>query len=136
MTKNKAAKNHRNRKGEILFIDARKLGYMVDRVRRELSDEDIQKIARTFHAWRGQEEAGEYEDIKGFCKSATLEAVREHEYILTPGRYVGIEETEVDGEAFADKMARLTSELGEQFAKSRELEEEIRKNLRGIGYEL
>ncbi|SMP05751.1 type I restriction enzyme M protein [Laceyella tengchongensis] len=136
MTKNKAAKNHRNRKGEILFIDARKLGYMVDRVRRELSDKDIQKIARTFHAWRGQEEAGEYEDIKGFCKSATLEEVREHEYILTPGRYVGIEETEDDGEAFADKMARLTSELAEQFAKSRELEEEIRKNLRGIGYEV
>ncbi|MRG27256.1 type I restriction-modification system subunit M [Laceyella tengchongensis] len=135
MTKNKAAKNHRNRKSEILFIDARKLGYMVDRVRRELSDEDIQKIARTFHAWRGQKEAGEYEDIKGFCKSATLEEVREHEYILTPGRYVGIEETEEDEEAFADKMARLTSELAEQFAKSRELEEEIRKNLRGIGYE-
>jgi type I restriction enzyme M protein len=134
MTKNKAAKNHRNRKGEILFIDARKLGHMVDRVRRELSDEDIQKIARTFHAWRGQKEAGEYEDIKGFCKSTTLEEVREHEYILTPGRYVGIEETEDDGEAFADKMARLTSELAEQFAKSRELEEEIRKNLRGIGY--
>ncbi|TCW40968.1 type I restriction enzyme M protein [Laceyella sacchari] len=136
MTKNKAAKNHRNRKGEILFIDARKLGYMVDRVRRELSDEDIQKIARTFHAWRGQEEAGEYEDVKGFCKSATLEEVREHEYILTPGRYVGIEETEDDEEAFEDKMARLTSELAEQFAKSRELEEEIRKNLRGIGYEV
>lgn len=135
MTKNKAAKNHRNRKGEILFIDARKLGHMVDRVRRELSDEDIQKIARIFHAWRGQKEAGEYEDIKGFCKSVTLEEVREHEYILTPGRYVGIEETEDDGEAFADKMARLTSELAEQFAKSRELEEEIRKNLRGIGYE-
>jgi type I restriction enzyme M protein len=135
MTKNKAAKNHRNRKGEILFIDARKLGHMVDRVRRELSDEDIQKIARTFHAWRGQKEAGEYEDIKGFCKSATLEEVREHEYILTPGRYVGIEESEEDGEAFEDKMARLTSELAEQFAKSRELEEEIRKNLRGIGYE-
>lgn len=135
MTKNKAAKNHRNRKGEILFIDARKLGHMVDRVRRELSDEDIQKIARIFHAWRGQKEAGEYEDIKGFCKSVTLEDVREHEYILTPGRYVGIEETEDDGEAFEEKMARLTSELAEQFAKSRELEEEIRKNLRGIGYE-
>ncbi|MBH8583881.1 class I SAM-dependent DNA methyltransferase [Thermoactinomyces sp. CICC 10735] len=135
MTKNKAARNHRNRKGEILFIDARKLGHMVDRVRRELSDEDIQKIARTFHAWRGQKEAGEYEDIKGFCKSATLEEVREHEYILTPGRYVGIEETEEDGEAFEDKMVRLTSELADQFAKSRELEEEIRKNLRGIGYE-
>ncbi|MGX9706828.1 class I SAM-dependent DNA methyltransferase [Laceyella tengchongensis] len=132
----KEAKNRRNREGEILFIDARKLGHMVDRVRRELSDKDIQKIARTFHAWRGQKEAGEYEDIKGFCKSATLEEVREHEYILTPGRYVGIEETEEDEEAFADKMARLTSELAEQFAKSRELEEEIRKNLRGIGYEV
>ncbi|RAL21444.1 N-6 DNA methylase [Thermoflavimicrobium daqui] len=135
ITKNKAAKGQRDRKGEILFIDARKLGQMVDRVHRELSDEDIQKIAQTFQAWRGQKDAGEYEDIQGFCKAATLEEVREHEYILTPGRYVGIEEVEEDGEPFAEKMTRLTAELKEQFAKSRELEEEIKKNLRGIGYE-
>jgi type I restriction enzyme M protein len=134
MTKNKAGRGQRNRKGEILFIDARKLGHMVDRVHRELRDEDIQKIATTFHAWRGQKGAGAYEDQLGFCKSATLEEVREHEYILTPGRYVGIEEIEDDGEPFEEKMARLTAELAAQFAKSRELEEEIRKNLRRIGY--
>jgi len=77
-----------------------------------------------------------YKDIKGFCKSIKLEEVREHEYILTPGRYVGMEETEDDGEPFEDKMERLTSELAEQFTKSRKLEEEIRENLKGIGYEL
>ncbi len=136
ITKNKAARGQRNRKGEILFIDARKLGHMVDRTRRELSDEDIQKVARTFHAWRGQPGAGEYRDIQGFCKSATIEDVREHEYILTPGRYVGIEDVQDDDEPFEEKMARLTAELAEQFAKSRQLEEEIRKNLRGIGYEI
>lgn len=134
LTKNKAARGQRDRKGEILFLDARKLGVMVDRVRRELSDEDTQKIAQTFQAWRGTDEKP-YEDIQGFCKAAKIEEIREHEYILTPGRYVGIEEQEDDGEPFAEKMARLTKELGEQFAKSRELEEEIRKNLRGIGYE-
>src|SRR5690606_16120951 len=104
ITKNKAARGQRNRKGEILFIDARKLGHMVDRTRRELSDEDIQKVARTFHAWRGLPEAGEYQDIKGFCKSATLEEVRQHEYILTPGRYVGIEDVQDDDEPFEEKM--------------------------------
>lgn len=135
ITKNKAARGHRDRKGEILFIDARKLGYMEDRVHRNLSDEDIQKIAGTYHAWRGEENAGEYKDIKGFCKAAKLEEVREHEYILTPGRYVGLEDIEDDGEPFEEKMEKLTSELAEQFAKSRKLEEEIRENLKGIGYE-
>lgn len=135
MTHNKAARGQRDRKGEILFIDARKLGHMVDRVRRELRDEDIQKIAHTFHTWRGLVEGETYADIQGFCKAATLEEVREHEYILTPGRYVGIEEAEDDGEPFEEKMDRLTAELAEQFAKSRKLEEEIRQNLRGIGYE-
>lgn len=135
ITRNKAARGQRDRKGEILFIDARKLGHMVDRVRRELREEDIQKIAHTFHIWRGIVEGETYEDIQGFCKAATLDEVREHEYILTPGRYVGIEEIEDDGEPFEEKMTRLTAELAEQFAKSRKLEEEIRKNLRGIGYE-
>ena len=134
ITRNKKAKGFRDRSGEILFIDARKLGYMADRTHRELSDEDIRKVADTYHAWRGEEGAGEYEDIKGFCKSTSLDDVRGHEYILTPGRYVGIEEAEDDGEPFEDKMARLTEDLSELFAKSRNLEDKIRDNLGGIGY--
>ncbi len=136
ITKNKAAKGHRDRRGEILFIDARKMGHMVDRTHRELSDEDIERIAGTYHAWRGEADAGEYEDVQGFCKAAKIEEIRKHEYILTPGRYVGIEEVEDDGEPFEEKMERLTSGLAEMFAKSRKLEEEIRKNLAAIGFEV
>ena len=135
ITKNKAAKGQRNRKGEILFIDARKMGFMADRTHRELSEEDIKKIADTYHAWRGESGAGQYEDVKGFCKAAKLEEVREHEYILTPGRYVGIEDIAEDSEPFDEKMQRLTGELAEMFAKSRHLEEEIRQRLGAIGYE-
>jgi len=118
---------------EILFIDARNLGEMVDRRHRELSDEDIKKIAETYHCYRNIN--GNYEDIQGFCKAAKLEDVREHEYVLAPGRYVGIEEAEDDGIPFEDKMEALTSEIGELFVKSRRLEDKIRKNLGGIGYE-
>ena len=135
ITKNKAAKGQRNRKGEILFIDARKMGFMADRTHRELSEEDIKKIADTYHAWRGESGAGQYEDVKGFCKAAKLEEVREHEYILTPGRYVGIEDIAEDSEPFDEKMQRLTGELAEMFAKSRHLEDEIRQRLGAIGYE-
>ncbi|WP_019638851.1 type I restriction-modification system subunit M [Paenibacillus fonticola] len=135
MARNKAPKGLRDRRGEILFIDARKMGHMVDRTHKELSTEDIRKIADTYHTWRGQAEAGQYEDVRGFCKAAKLADVQEHEYILTPGRYVGIEEAEEDSEPFEDKMVRLTSELAEQFAKSRQLEDEIRKQLGGIGFE-
>ncbi|TGG87506.1 type I restriction-modification system subunit M [Geotoga petraea] len=135
IAKNKRDRRFRDRSGEILFIDARKLGYMEDRTHKILDDEkDIKKIADTYHSWRNAEE-GEYEDVKGFCKSATLDEVREHEYILTPGRYVGIEEVEDDGEPFDEKMTKLTEELAELFAKSRHLEDEIKKNLGGIGYE-
>lgn len=123
----------RKREDEILFIDARNLGTMVDRRHRELSKEDIKKIADTYHNYRNID--GAYEDIQGFCKAAKLDEVRENEYVLTPGRYVGIEEQEDDGIPFEEKMEALTSELGELFAKSRVLEEEIRKNLGGIGYE-
>ena len=123
----------RKRADEILFIDGRNLGAMVDRRHRELSDEDIKKIADTYHNYRNLD--GNYEDVQGFCKAAKLEEVREHEYVLTPGRYVGIEEQEDDGVPFEEKMDALTSELGELFEKSRSLEEEIRKNLGGIGYE-
>ena len=107
---------------------------MVDRRHRELSKDDIKKIADTYHNYRNID--GAYEDIQGFCKDAKLDEVRENEYVLTPGRYVGIEEQEDDGIPFEEKMEILTKELGELFEKSRSLEEEIRKNLGGIGYEL
>jgi type I restriction enzyme M protein len=127
-------KNHkfRDRRGNVLFIDARKMGAMVDRRHRELTDEDVQKIASTYHAWRG--EGGKYKDVKGFCKSSTLEEIQKHGHILTPGRYVGAEDVEEDDEAFGEKMKKFTSELAEQFEKSGELEKRIRKNLAGIGY--
>ena len=120
-------------KGQTLFIDARKMGDMVNRRLRELSDEDIKKIANTYIAW--QNEDG-YEDVQGYCKVASIDEIKEHDYILTPGRYVGIEEVEDDGEPFDEKMDRLTTTLANQFKKSRELEEEIRKQLGGIGYKL
>ncbi|MBU2755209.1 SAM-dependent DNA methyltransferase [Acidithiobacillus sp. CV18-2] len=123
------------RTGEILFIDARKMGFMADRTHRELSDEDIQKIARTYHLWRGDED-GEYEDIPGFCKAASIEDIRKHGHVLTPGRYVGTAASEEDDEPFEEKMARLTKELAEQFAEGRRLEDEIRKNLGSLGYAL
>ena len=123
----------RSREHEVLFIDARQLGEMIDRRHRELTEEDVRKISETYHEWRNID--GEYEDIKGFSKSAKIEDIREHEYVLTPGRYVGIEDVEDDGIPFDEKMENMTSELAELFAKSRHLEDEIRKNLGGIGYE-
>jgi type I restriction enzyme M protein len=123
----------RDRRGQFLFIDARQLGYMKDRVLRDFTVDDIKKVADTFHAWQ----LGEgYEDVAGFCYSASLDEIRKHEHVLTPGRYVGAEEQEEDGEAFADKMARLTKQLAEQFAESAKLEVEIKKNLAGLGYTL
>ncbi len=125
----------RDRRGEVLFIDARKMGRMVDRVHRELTDEEIQTIARTYHAWRGQEEAGEYKDVPGFCKSATLEEVRKHGYVLTPGRYVGTDTRDEDDEPFEEKMARLVAQLREQQAEARRLDEAIWRNLKELGYD-
>ena len=121
------------RKGEVLFIDARNLGFMKDRVLRDFTAADIQKIADTYHAW--QKKAG-YEDEAGFCFSAKLEDIQKHDHVLTPGRYVGAAEQEDDGELFAEKMQRLTEQLAEQFAESTRLEAEIRENLKGLGYEL
>ncbi|HBH13757.1 MAG TPA: N-6 DNA methylase [Clostridiales bacterium] len=123
----------RSREHEVLFIDARQLGEMIDRRHRELTEEDISKITETYHEWRNIDV--NYEDIKGFCKSAKIEEIRAHEYVLTPGRYVGIEDVEDDGIPFDEKMENMTAELAELFAKSRHLEDEIRKNLGGIGYE-
>ena len=125
----------RDRSGEILFIDARKLGTMIDRVHRELTDEDIRKIADTYHAWRGDKDCEvEYKDIPGFCKAATLEEIRTHNYVLTPGRYVGAAEVEDDGEPFEEKMERLTAELREQMKEAERLDKLIWANLEDLGY--
>ena len=124
----------RDRRGQVLFIDARRMGRMVDRVHRELTDEDIRKIADTYHAWRGDPDAGEYQDIPGFCKSATLDEIRQHGYVLTPGRYVGAPEQEEDDEPFEARMARLVAQLAEQQAEARRLDEAIWKNLKELGY--
>jgi type I restriction enzyme M protein len=134
LTRNKNDGKRRNRKGETLFIDARKLGVLVDRVHRELTDDDIQKIVSAYHSWRGDKGAGKYEDAAGFCKSATLDEIRSHGHVLTPGRYVGAEEVADDGEPFEQKMKRLVGELNEQFAESARLEAAIKANLRGLGY--
>jgi len=127
------AKQKTNRQGEVLFIDARKLGRMISRVQAELTDEVIERIAATVATWRG--ENGEYEDIPGYCRSVKLAEIAEHGHVLTPGRYVGAEEVEDDDEAFADKMQKLTEQLGEQMAKGAELDALIRLKLRGLGYE-
>jgi type I restriction enzyme M protein len=124
----------RDRRGETLFIDARKLGTMADRVHRELTDADIAKIAGTYHAWRGDKDAGGYADVPGFCKRATLEDIRKHGHVLTPGRYVGAEAQEDDGEPFEEKMKRLTETLREQQAEAAKLDAAIAANLKGLGY--
>ncbi|HSV73785.1 MAG TPA: class I SAM-dependent DNA methyltransferase [Chthonomonadales bacterium] len=134
----------RDRRGEVLFIDARRMGRLVDRTHRELTDEDIRKIADTYHAWRAspsspppraeQGEGGGYADVPGFCRSATLEDVRKHGHVLTPGRYVGAEAQEDDGEPFEEKMQRLTATLREQQAEAAKLDAAIVANLKELGY--
>mgnify|MGYP003384105746 CR=1 FL=1 len=159
LTKNKGARTSaagrllRERKGEVLFIDARNLGYMKDRVLRDFTQEDLNHVTDTFHNWRrtgvqvprspGMDDSGQtavnensYEDIAGFCKSAELAELQKHDYVLTPGRYVGAAAEEDDGEPFADKMARLTATLKIQFEESDRLEAEIKKNLAGLGYDV
>ena len=172
LTKNKKARttasgrNLRDRSGQVLFIDARNLGYMKDRVLRDFTQEDLNKVSDTYHAWqttapdlvptlpRGNADSSEtaeqgmgshggpwepgaaYFDVAGFCYSATLDQIAKHDFVLTPGRYVGAAAEEDDGEAFADKMARLTAQLKAQFEESDRLEVEIRKNLAGLGYEI
>ncbi|MFH0232185.1 type I restriction-modification system subunit M [Vibrio diabolicus] len=144
LTKNKKARTDksgrklRDRKGEVLFIDARNLGYMKDRVLRDFTRNDIQKVADLYHAWKtGAEVNGvAYEDQAGFCKSATLEDIKKHDFVLTPGRYVGTTEELDDGIPFGEKMVILTAQLSEQFAESATLEAEIKKNLAGLGYDI
>lgn len=123
---------NKKQKGKTIFIDARKMGFMLNRKHRDFTEEDINMIADTFKAFQ----EGTSEDVKGFCSVVTTEEIAKQDYILTPGRYVGIEEQEDDGEPFEEKMTRLTSELSEMFARSHELENEIRQKLEAIGYEI
>ncbi|MDP1607205.1 MAG: N-6 DNA methylase, partial [Rhodocyclaceae bacterium] len=150
IAKNKSAdakRGFRDRRKHTIFIDARKMGTLIDRVHRELTDADLQKITATYHAWRGDrlspsplagegrgEGAAPYADIPGFCKSATTAEIAIHGHVLTPGRYVGAEEVEDDGDPFEEKMPRLVAELHAQFAESAKLEQAIKANLRGLGY--
>jgi len=157
ITKNKKANGHRDRQGETLFIDARKLGSMETRVHKVLDDADIEKIAGTYHNWRnlpaegsaqagkggeykvnsrGREGALGYEDVPGFCKAATLDEIKAHDFVLTPGRYVGAEAVEDDGEPFEEKMVRLTASLSAQMQEGRQLDEQIKEQLAKIGFDL
>ncbi|MGH9895746.1 MAG: N-6 DNA methylase, partial [bacterium] len=124
----------RDRRGETLFLDARKLGSMTDRTHRELTEADLAKIVGTYHAWRGDQGAGKYADIPGLCKSATLDDIRKHNHILTPGRYVDAEAAEDDGEPFEEKMKRLITALREQQAEARRLDSAIDAALSDLGY--
>jgi type I restriction enzyme M protein len=111
------------------------MGVLIDRVHREVTDEEIARLADTYHAWRGDKDCKKtYGDIPGFCKAATIEEIRQHGHVLTPGRYVGAEDVEDDGEPFGEKMQRLTAMLYEQFTESRKLEKALRSNLEGLGY--
>ncbi|USD21386.1 type I restriction-modification system subunit M [Microbulbifer variabilis] len=139
LSKNKGARTSvagrklRDRQGEVLFIDARNLGYMKDRVLRDFTQEDLNQVTETYHNWQTGEN---YEDVPGFVKAAKLEELQKHDFVLTPGRYVGAAAEEDDGEPFAEKMARLTGQLKTQFAESDRLEAEIKKNLAGLGFDV
>ncbi|WP_297408179.1 class I SAM-dependent DNA methyltransferase [uncultured Akkermansia sp.] len=124
----------RDRRGEVLFIDARNMGVLVDRTRRELTDDEIGKIAETYHAWRGEKEADAYADVPGFCKSALLDDIRKHGHVLTPGRYVGAAAQEEDGEPFEEKMLRLSTLWREQQVEADKLSSKIEANLKELGY--
>ena len=135
LTKNKSGKHgHRARRGETLFIDARKMGALISRVQRELSAKEIAEIARTYHAWRGEKKDGKYKDRPGFCKTVTTKEIESHDFVLTPGRYVGTEATEDDGAHFEEKMRTLSKTLHEQMRESARLDKAIRKNLKDLGY--
>ncbi|MDF1514611.1 MAG: class I SAM-dependent DNA methyltransferase [Anaerolineae bacterium] len=134
VTRTKRNGTHRNRQRETLFIDARRMGELIDRTHRELSDEEIDQIAETYHRWRDGTQDTPYEDEPGFCKRATTDEIKDHGYVLTPGRYVGIAETEDDGIPFDEKMCDLTETLYQQFAEAKQLEAAIRKNLEVLGY--
>jgi type I restriction enzyme M protein len=136
LARNKKNGRFRDRRGETLFVDARRMGTLTDRIHRELSDDDVAKIAGTYHAWRGDKNAGAYADIPGFCKAAKLDDIRKHGHALTPGRYVGAGEVEGDGEPFEEKMKRLVATLRDQSTDASKLDAAIASNLKELGYEL
>ena len=132
LAKDRAGKNHRDRRGEVLFIDARKLGAMATRTLRVLSDEDVEQITSTYHDWRNLNAASEYADVAGFCKAATIAEIATHDFVLTPGRYVGAAEVEDDGEPIDQKLARLRAELLAEFDEADRLEQVIRERLKEL----
>lgn len=132
VSRNRSNHKFRNRKNEILFIDARNIGNMIDRRHRTLEQKDIDKIADTYHEWRSKD--GKYKDILGFCKSANIEEVEKNDYVLTPGRYVGFEVEEEDIQTYEEKMIKLTKELNEQTKQSKELDQKIKENLKKVGF--
>lgn len=134
LARNKKNGRFRDRRGETLFIDGRKMGTLTDRVHRELRDKDIERIAGTYHAWRGDKAAGEYVDVPGFCRAAKLDEIQKHGYVLTPGRYVGAEAVEDDGEPFEEKMAGLAATLRQQQAEGARLDAAIAANLKELGH--
>jgi type I restriction enzyme M protein len=136
LTRNKNNSKFRDRRKETLFIDARKMGSMVDRVHRELTEKDLALISSTYHAWRGDNEANKYKDIAGFCAVATNEKIAANGYVLTPGRYVGTEDILDDGQTFEEKMVYLTEQLSNQISNSINLNDQIKNNLLGLGYEI
>lgn len=136
VSRNKKNHKFRDRRGQVLFIDARKMGELIDRRHRELTDEGIQKISKIYHTWRGEFKNEKYQDIEGFCKSVSLEEIKKHEFVLTPGRYVGTEEDEEDPEKFEEKMKRLISKLSEQMIEGQKLDNKIKKNLSNIGLDM
>lgn len=136
LARNKENGKFRDRRRQTLFIDARKMGVMISNTQRELTDDDISRITQTYHSWRGELNTGEYQDIPGFCISSSTEEVANQSYVLAPNRYVAVEAIEEDSEGFNEKITRLTKELERQFAKNKELENEIKMNLSSIGFEV
>jgi type I restriction enzyme M protein len=134
LARNRTKGKYRNRKDEILFIDARKSGALVSRKNKEFTDEDITKISEVYHNWRSKE--GKYEDIQGFCKSAKIKEVQDNNFVLTPGRYVGTEDIEDDGISFEDKIAVISENLKAHFEQSIQLQERIKLNLKKVGIEI
>ena len=134
LSRNKNNGKSRNRCKETLFIDARRLGFMVDRIHKEFTDADLSLIASTYHSWRGDKNAAKYEDIPGFCKSSSTSEIASNGFVLTPERFVGAEDLEDEGDPFEEKMPKLVNELEEQFVLSERLEREIKSNLKRLGY--
>jgi type I restriction enzyme M protein len=134
LARDKKNSRFRDRRGEVLFIDARKLGRKIDRTQIEMADDDVARIAQTYHAWRGDKGATKYDDVAGFCKNATLDEIRAHQYVLTPGRYVGAEEIDAGSDPFEERFPKLVAELELQFTEAERLREKIQDNLRQVDH--